>query len=119
MSDQDRALELDRQLRKRPARLGVGKVAFQSLTICFQNSPCVSSGNCMPSKTFGYSGPQRKIAHAASWPAEKIGGIWSGGVLPSLTLLKVDGSVAERPRATWSITKVGKTLTGRKPAPPL
>jgi hypothetical protein len=84
--------------------LGVGKVAFQSLTICFQNSPCVSSGNCMPSKTFGYSGPKRKIAHAASWPAEKIGGIWSGGVLPSLTLLKVDGSVAERPRATWSIT---------------
>src|SRR6267154_2883179 len=84
--------------------LGVGKVAFQSLTICFQNSPCVSSGNCMPSKTFGYSGPKRKIAHAASWPAEKIGGIWSGGVLPSLTLLKVDGSLAERPRATWSIT---------------
>src|SRR5271170_5778244 len=71
--------------------LGVGKVAFQSVTICFQNSSCASSGNRMPSKILGYSGPKRKIAHAASWPAEKTGGIWSGGVLPSLTLLKVDG----------------------------
>src|SRR5258708_31469906 len=80
--------------------LGVGKVAFQSLTICFQNSPCVSSGNCMPSKTFGYSGPKRKIAHAASWPAEKIGGVWAGRGLPSLALVEVDGSGAQPPRAT-------------------
>src|SRR5258708_21446768 len=80
--------------------LGEGKVALQSLTICFQNSSSASSGNCMPGKTFGYSGPKRKIVHAASWPAEKAGGVLSSGALPSLTLLTSDGSSAERPRAT-------------------
>src|SRR5258708_33159689 len=84
--------------------LGVGKVAFQSLTICFQNSPCVSSGNCMPSKTFGYSGPKRKIAHAASWPAEKIGGSLAGGGLPRLALLEGDRAPPQRPRAPRSVT---------------
>src|SRR5471030_174298 len=84
--------------------LGVGKVAAQSSTICFQNSSTASSGNCMPGKTLGYSGPKRKIAQAASWPAEKTGGVLSTAVLPSFTLLMIDGSAAERPRETWSIT---------------
>src|SRR5476651_2113142 len=80
--------------------LGVGNVGAQSGTICFQNSGNASSGNSMPGNVFGYSGPKRKIAHAASCPAENTGGNWSAGVLPSLTLLIADGLPAERPRQT-------------------
>src|SRR5476649_2375163 len=80
--------------------LGVGSVGAQSETICFQNSGSASSGNCMPGNTLGYSGPKRKIAHAASCPAENTGGNWSAGVLPSLALLIAEGFPAERPRQT-------------------
>src|SRR4051794_34961789 len=80
---------------------GVGSVALQSATICFQNSPCASSGYCMPGKTCGYDGPKRKIAHADSRPAEKTGGNVSTDARPSLTASIVDGSTADRPRAAW------------------
>jgi hypothetical protein len=83
---------------------GVGNAFNQSGTICFQNSPWASSGNCMPGNTLGYSGPNRKIAQAPSWAAPKTCGSASTPARPPFTCTMPDGSAADRPRAAWSIT---------------
>ena len=58
----------------------------------------------MPGIVCGYSLPKRKIAQALSWLAENTVGSWSTAALPLRTALMADGSAAERPRQTWSMT---------------
>ncbi len=52
----------------------------------------------MPGKTFGYSGPNRKIAQAGSRPAEKTAGSVLGSARPIFTASIWAGLAAERPR---------------------
>jgi len=86
--------------RRGTVGLGLGRVANQSGTICFQNSSIDCSGKRMPGKTFGYSGPKRKIAQAATCPAMKTGGVSAAGALPARTAVIADALAADRPRAT-------------------
>src|SRR5436190_11553530 len=83
---------------------GVGSASIQSGTICFQNSACASNGNCIPAKTFGYSGPNLKMVHASSCDTDDTGGSCSATALPLLTRLMSAGLDADRPRDAWSMT---------------
>ena len=49
----------------------------------------------MPGNTFGYSGPNRKIAQAGSRPAEKTAGREFGSARPVFTALIWAGLAAE------------------------
>ena len=85
--------------------LGVGKVAFQSATICFQNSLLRLQRELHAVEHLRVL--RRRSGRSPTrprGPAEKIGGRSAAGALPIFTLLNGAGSIAERPRATWSIT---------------